>query len=163
MLPFRKVLCPTDFSGPSRDALAAAVEIAREFSAALCLAHVVPAFPPITGDPNVSFRVPEYEAALRRDARVKLAALVAHVRDGAVSPEYTIAEGDPGREVARIAREWGADVIVISTHGETGWRHALFGSVAERIVQFAPCAVLTVRASDAAEVQNGHEITVETT
>ena len=162
MLPFKKVLCPTDFSDPSRGALSAAVEMAREFSAALLLVHVVPAFPPIGGDPNVSFRVPEYEEALRRDAREKLDALVMRLHDAGVWPEYTLGEGDSGREIARIAREWGADVIVISTHGATGWRHALFGSVAERVVQLAPCPVLTVRATDAADVQIGREASAET-
>jgi nucleotide-binding universal stress UspA family protein len=162
MLPFRKVLCPTDFSGPSQDALSAAVEIAREFSAALRLVHVVPAFPPTTGDPNVTFRVPEYEAALRRDAREKLEDLSVRLQNAGVTPEYAIGEGDPGREIARIAREWGADVIVISTHGETGWRHALFGSVAERVVQLAPCPVLTVRATEATSPEIGRETSQET-
>jgi len=145
MLPFRTVLCPTDFSEPSEAAVAAAAELARHFHAALRLVHIVPAIPAHAPDLNYTFRVPEYEAALHTDATEKLKALAARLCGEGVSPEFNVGHGDPGREIARMADEFGAEVIVIGTHGETGWRHALFGSVAERVVRLAACPVLTVR------------------
>jgi universal stress protein A len=57
-----------------------------------------------------------------------------------------IGHGDAGYEIVRIARDERADLIVIATHGLTGWRHLIFGSVAERVVRSAACPVLTVRA-----------------
>jgi nucleotide-binding universal stress UspA family protein len=145
MLPFQKVLCPTDFSGPSEAGIAAALELGRHFGATLHLVHVVAALPAPAPDINYSFRVPEYEAALHALARERLEQTAARLRAVGVSVEFTIGHGDAGREITRIAAEWGADVIVIATHGETGWRHALFGSVAERVVQHGACPVLTVR------------------
>ena len=145
MLPFRTILCPTDFSVPSETAVTAAVELTRHFHATLRLVHVVPALPAPRPDLNYTFRVPEYEAALHAEASEKLKQLAARLCGEGVSSESSIGHGDAGREIARMADEFGADVIVIATHGETGWRHALFGSVAERVVRLAGCPVLTVR------------------
>jgi nucleotide-binding universal stress UspA family protein len=49
-------------------------------------------------------------------------------------------------EIIRITEEEKVDLIVIATHGQTGWRHMIFGSVAEKVVRLAPCPVLTIRA-----------------
>jgi nucleotide-binding universal stress UspA family protein len=148
MLPFRTIVFPTDFSAPAEAALGAAVEVARHFQAALHLVHVVPALPATTSDPNFTFSVPEYEALLHVEARDRLERLAAGLRDAGLSCDWSIGNGNAGREIVRIAAERGADLIVIATHGETGWRHAIFGSVAERVVQHASCPVLTIRSSD---------------
>jgi nucleotide-binding universal stress UspA family protein len=145
MLPFRTVLCPTDFSVSSEAAVSAATELARHFHASLRLVHVVPALPSQAPDLNYTFRVPEYEAALRTDAEEKLKQLAARLCGEGLAPEFSVGHGDPGREIARMGAEFDADLIVIGTHGETGWRHALFGSVAERVVRQAACPVLAVR------------------
>ena len=145
MLPFRKVLCPTDFSAPSEAAVTAALEVARHFHASLCLAHVVAGLPDTAPDLNYTFRVPEYEAALKADAEARLKALASRLGGAGVQADYVVGHGNAGREIVRMANEWGADVIVIGTHGETGLAHALFGSVAERVVRLADCPVLTVR------------------
>ena len=145
MLPFKTILCPTDFSVPSETAVTAAAEVARHFHATLRLVHVVAALPAPAPDLNYTFRVPEYEAVLHAEADEKLKQLATRLCGEGVTPEYSVGHGDAGREIARMADELGADVIIIATHGETGWRHALFGSVAERVVRLAPCPVLTVR------------------
>jgi nucleotide-binding universal stress UspA family protein len=145
MLPFKTILCPTDFSVPSEAAATAAAEAARHFHATLRLVHVVAALPAPAPDLNYTFRVPEYEAALHAEAGENLKQLAARLGGEGFTPEYSVGHGDAGREIARMADEYGADVIVIATHGETGWRHVLFGSVAERVVRLAPCPVLTVR------------------
>ena len=145
MLPFRKVLCPTDFSAPSEAAVSAALEVARHFHASLCLAHVVAGLPDAAPDLNYTFRVPEYEAALKADASAKLSALASRLGGEGVQTDYVVGHGNAGPEIVRIAHEWGADVIIIGTHGQTGLTHALFGSVAERVVRLAGCPVITVR------------------
>jgi len=145
MLPFQKVLCPTDFSAPSEAGIAAALELARYFGATLYLVNVVPALPAPVPDRDYTFRVPEYEAALHASAHEKLERVAERLRAEGVPVESAIGHGDPGREITRIASESAADLIVIATHGETGWRHALFGSVAEKVVRLASSPVLTVR------------------
>jgi universal stress protein A len=67
-----------------------------------------------------------------------------------VSPEVrtlaTVVTGDPAPEIVRLAEQEVVDLIVIATHGQSGWRHFVFGSVAEKVVRLAPCPVLTIRA-----------------
>jgi len=62
-----------------------------------------------------------------------------------VKADTIFAEGDPGHEIVRIAEELNADLIVLGTHGYTGWKRFTLGSVAELVVRHAPCAVLTIR------------------
>jgi nucleotide-binding universal stress UspA family protein len=65
--------------------------------------------------------------------------------DPAVKIEHRLAEGDPAREILRVARETGCDLIVMGTHGWTGLGRLLMGSVAEQVVRKATCPVLTVK------------------
>jgi nucleotide-binding universal stress UspA family protein len=61
-----------------------------------------------------------------------------------VQVRSVVLAGNPSDEITRVAEEEGVDLIVIATHGHTGWRRFVFGSVAERVVRLAPCPVLTV-------------------
>lgn len=63
--------------------------------------------------------------------------------------ETCVRWGDPSTEICRVAQERGSDLIVMSTHGRIGLAHVFIGSVAERVVRYAPCAVLIVRAFQA--------------
>jgi universal stress protein A len=152
MLPFRKVLVTTDFSETSMDAVPLAAEMAAHFGAALCLVHVLPVdaptpwdVPPYADFGLASLPVPEYEGQVRREVERRLGQVVSkHVPDS-VTVESLVVRGDPAVEIHRIAKERGVDLIVIATHGWTGWRHLVFGSVAERVLREAPCAVLSIR------------------
>jgi universal stress protein A len=146
MLPLKKLVCPTDFSEASQKALAEALELAREFTAELVLVHVIPVLPPAPSDPNISFAVPEYERALHVDAERRLKEIAAQLAGKGVPVRTAVGHGDAGTEIVRIANDEAADLIVIATHGVTGWRHAIFGSVAEKVVRLAHRPVLTVPA-----------------
>jgi nucleotide-binding universal stress UspA family protein len=146
MLPFKRILCPTDFSEPSSQAFTIAGELASQFGAEVLLVHVVSAVPALPPDPNYVFRVPEYEQALHGDARRKLETLADDIGKQGVRARTVVGHGNAGGEIVRIAKEEGADLIVIATHGSTGLEHVLFGSVAERVVRLAQCPVLSVRA-----------------
>jgi len=101
--------------------------------------------PPYADFGLASLPVPEYEGQVRREVERRLGQVVSkHVPDS-VTVEPLVARGDPAIEIHRIARERGVDLIVIATHGWTGWRHLVFGSVAERVLREAPCAVLSIR------------------
>ncbi len=146
MLTFRKILCPSDFSDASRLAIDAAVDIASQYHAELRLVHVVPVVPLLPPDPNFVLAVPEYERALHADADRQLKALAACLANRNLEIRTIIGHGDAGNEIVRIAREEAADLIVIATHGHTGWQHVVFGSVAEKVVRLARRPVLTIPA-----------------
>jgi len=139
-----RILCPTDFSGPSTEALELAIEFARRFDAELVLfhAHEMPAyvFPDsvMPAAPTVLQQLEEVaDAELRRSA--------ARVRECGVPVRIASAMGAQDLEICRYAEEMHADLIIMGTHGRTGLRHALLGSIAEKVVRRAPCPVLTVR------------------
>jgi len=144
MLPVKKILCPLDFSGASHTALRTAAEFALHFQAQLVLVHVVPVLPPVHGDPNFAFSVPEYESALHADAQRQLTALADDLGKKGVTARTVVAHGDAGGEIARAAEADAVDLVVIATHGMTGWRHVMFGSVASKVVRIAGRPVLVV-------------------
>ena len=76
------------------------------------------------------------------------------------APETEVIVGKPARVIADVARAQGTDLIVMGTHGRTGFAHLMLGSVAERVVRIAPCAVLTVpeasRTADQVAIEATH-------
>jgi nucleotide-binding universal stress UspA family protein len=141
-LPHLKtILVPTDFSLCSEKALTYAISIARRYGAKIYLVHVS----------QVQFYANEYaylpieDAAMCDAATSRLDKFAA----GKINPELLaktiVRNGVPFDEIVKTARELDTDIIVISTHGHAGLKHALIGSTAERVVRFAPCPVLVVR------------------
>lgn len=151
MLPFRRILAPTDFSETSLEAFPVAVELASHFHAELLLVHIVPVdtptpwdIPPYADFGLASLPLPEYEAQVRQEVERRLAMVVAKHAQG-VTVRGLVARGDAATEIDRMAADEKADLIVLATHGWTGWRHLVFGSVAEKVLREAPCPVLSVR------------------
>ncbi len=151
MLPVTKILCPSDFSEPSLAAMDTAAELARHFKASLVVLHVVSPVPPVPSGQVVGpFDVDAYESELWEDSRQALKDL-AQGRLGGIRAKLRIESGDPATRIVDIAADEKAGLIVIATHGQTGWRRLVFGSVAEKVVRLAACPVLTVRASASLE------------
>lgn len=136
----KTILCPTDFSRASINALNMAVEWATEFGAELCLLHVLPPMEPVLG--IVSFD--EFEAARYSDAAQTVREMTLGRVPKAVEHRTIIKTGAPSDVILDTADEINADAIVIATHGKTGWRHLVFGSVVEAVVRSAKQPVLTV-------------------
>jgi len=146
--PFRQVLCPTDWSAPSERAVEQAFALCRRYNAELLLLHVVE--PPC-------FTVSELEEEpvwrkRHREAKEKFAALRESQPD--TRNAHCLVEcGDAAQEIARVARGEEADLIVMSTHGASGWANGwrrAFGSVAQKVLGQAACAVLVLPAAPAA-------------
>lgn len=156
MTQFKRILCPTDFSEPSLSALKVASELAAQFEATVTVLNVMPYFD--TGVAMAPGYIPDYED-IKKGTQGQLRDLIAaYTRmNPRVRYEVDVRFGDPAGEIAEAANE-GADLIVISTHGRTGWRHLVFGSVAEHVVRYAPCPVLTVRCNPPAEASATHLI-----
>lgn len=124
-LVIRNMLVATDFSPFSEQAVRAAMAVARHFGAALHLLHVV-------------HHAPERAAALDR-----LGALAEEQADG-VRFTASVAVGRAATEIVRYASREQMDLIVVGTHGRTGLKHMVLGSVAESVVRTAACQVLTI-------------------
>ena len=143
--PFKlkQILVPIDFSDCSKKALQYALPLAKEHGATLTLLYVVP---PAYG--AAEYGVVDYtelEAGLRTSGEKELANLAAAEVRGEVPADTLVRVGSPTQEIIQTARNLPADLIILSTHGRTGLQHVFLGSVAEHVVQRAPCPVLVVR------------------
>ncbi len=145
MAPFKRILVPVDFSPHSERAAALAAELAKTFGASLTVLHVysIPTYPLPEGYIIAS---PETVAELMTKISSALKEVKTRVlARGAPHVESLLVEGSAFAEIVRTAREKQHDLIVMGTHGRTGLKHALMGSVAEKVVRKAHCPVLTVR------------------
>ncbi len=138
------IFCPVDFSAPSRAAFQEACQLSSSSGAKLVLAHVYQALiPPVPELPVVSPELIQHGVAQleKQLARWREEA----VEHGARSVETHLVEGPAWHRIVAMARERGCDLIVLGTHGRTGLKHVLLGSVAERVIRHAHCSVLVVR------------------
>lgn len=148
MFPFKKIMCATDFSDASFAALQSSVEMAAYFDAEIFVVHIAPKLQGIPPDPLYAFEGPqEYERLLKTDAEQQLQELIAQRVPKEVKSQAIIRQEEAAEGILQVAEEIGVDVIVIATHGRTGWRHLVFGSVAERVIREASCPVLVIQAS----------------
>ncbi len=144
MANWRKICCAVDFSESSRLALEEAADLARRFDGALTLIHVFETVPVATTEGIVS--PPDLVEQLSVELSRKLESWKAEAERRADRPvRQTVLSGDPAMEIVRFAREGEFDLVVTGTHGRTGLRHLVLGSVAEKVVRQARCPVLVVR------------------
>jgi len=145
MLTIKKILCPTDFSDASLKGLEYAIDLATLFQAEIKVLYVLPIIPPAPNDPNVSFEVPEFERLVHKDSEQKLQAIVEAKVPKTLKAAAVIGHGSPAKEIVRVAEDEKMDLIVIATHGHSGWHHLVLGSVAEKVIRMAHCPVFAYR------------------
>ncbi|MGD2127367.1 MAG: universal stress protein [Desulfobacteraceae bacterium] len=146
MLPIVKILFPTDFSEPSYEALKTANELASHFSAELILIHVVSTTPVIPASPGLTgFHLPKVIEEMKGTAQKSLEGMVREKVEGETRSRAMVVTGNPPDEIARVATDEKVDLLVIATHGLSGWRKFIFGSVAEKVAKLSPCPVLLVQ------------------
>lgn len=146
MTRFRIIVHPTDFSPASRPAFRRAVALARADRARLVIVHVLVPQIPLVGEGYVPPSTYEaIETAARRGAERGLSRLAAQAVKAKVRVRSLLLHGLPHEAIPRAARSLRADLLVLGTHGRTGFGRLFLGSVAERVVALAPCPVLTVR------------------
>ncbi|MBS3817913.1 universal stress protein [bacterium] len=148
MVPFKKILWPTDFSEPSFKALQAANELAVHFKAHLYAVHVVAPIPvPSAPSGPTSFNIAVYKDNLDTSAKKALQDVMKNRISQDLEKTPVVTHGNAADEIVRIADEQKVDLIVLATHGLTGVRHFISGSVAEKVVRISNHPVLTIRAS----------------
>jgi nucleotide-binding universal stress UspA family protein len=149
MLTPKLILSPIDFSDSSQGALDVAADFATRFGAELLLVHVMPAIEDLPKSVSI-FKEGEYDQSLDDAAEKRLSDMAATLARKNVKARTEIGTAnDVGMELVRSAEHNHADLIIIATHGMTGWRKIAFGSVAEKVVREAECPVLVLRAKAA--------------
>lgn len=139
-----KILHPTDFSDCAARAEALAVDLARKLESEIVLFQTL-VETPLYGEGFLTGEtVTKIYAAQREWAREKLQARGDELRRQGIKASWRVESGVPYQEIVKVAAEESADMIVMGTHGRTGLDRLMLGSVAERVVRLAPCAVLTV-------------------
>lgn len=136
----KTIVVPIDFSDEATRAVDAALEIAGAPERVTAL-HVAP---PLTAfEPAFAYQVID---DVERQKNLEQAFAKRHGAPQYRGVRFEVRFGDPGHEIADFAKEAGAGLIVMPSHGRTGLAHLLIGSVAERVVRLAPCPVLVLRA-----------------
>jgi universal stress protein A len=146
LMPLRfkigRILVPVDFSECAQTAVRYALGMAAQFEAEITLVHVVEQiiypgdwmYPPLA--------MSDFAVEKRDEVLTKMQALV---KKSDIDVKTEVRVGRAWQEVVDLAKESKTDLIVLATHGYTGLKHVLLGSVAEKILRHAPCPVLTVR------------------
>ena len=145
MQSIQTIVAAVDFSPLTEGVVDAAVTLARRFGAKLRLVHAYDVPIPLVSPYEVAIPEPYLEET-RRIAAEKLATLVDRVAAQGVAVDSVLTEVPAASALVRAAEESKADLLVIGTHGHTGIKHLLLGSVAERTVRSATCSVFVVKA-----------------
>jgi len=144
-IEIRTILVPIDFSDNSGAVIEWAAHLAGGQRSTLVLFHAyhLPVeFQQLEG----AYLPPDFWVSVKAEAAESLARYETGLRESGHSVESVVREGYAATAIVDEATERAADLIVIGTHGLSGLKHLLLGSIAERVVQKAPCPVLTVKA-----------------
>ena len=132
----KKIILATDFSDISKDASSHALLLAHTYQAELKVLHAFDIY---------AWKVPSSYYFIEKTRQRGKDALKELAESFDLKVETIFTEGDPGHAIVRAAEELKADLIVLGTHGHSGWKRFTIGSVAEFVGRHAPCAVLTIR------------------
>jgi nucleotide-binding universal stress UspA family protein len=147
MIRINRILCPIDFSQFSSHAFDRAVGLARAYGATICVLHVLPAAIPVPAVPYGPegpgpFAVPTFD---RETALAEIPRFLATERDIGVSIDYHVVDAPSvHKEILAQAELLSADVVVVGSHGRSGFDRLMLGSVAEKLLRSSPIPILTV-------------------
>jgi nucleotide-binding universal stress UspA family protein len=141
----KRVLVPTDFSEEADRAATVAVRFAKFLHASVDLVHVyaMPASGVLSPIPGV-VPMPPPPPEVVQEIQQRLGERAAKIRESGVDCLITVVEGNAADEIVAQATKIAGEMIVMGTHGRTGLRRALLGSVAEQVLRKATCPVLVV-------------------
>ena len=157
LISIRRILFPTDFSEPAKEAQKYAMTLADRFEAELHLMHVVPEVAMPLPDSSTSWTLSAADLKLQVDAAEKR--LLQELGSDWAEEHRTVhtaVVGNAVEEIVKYAKQHEIGLVVVGTHGRTGLSHLLLGSVAEKLVRLATCPVLTVH-------PQGHQFLIDDT
>lgn len=146
----KKIVVPMDFSASSMAALATASDLAQQYHAEIYLLHVIPMLKITTGMefPTTFNPRQEFLDGAEKDSAKRFAELGSNLASRGIEANSKVEIGnDVVGNVLMVLTQERADLLVISTHGMSGWRPVVFGSIAEKIVKLAECPVLLLRST----------------
>ena len=146
--PVERILVATDFSETAALALERALDIAIRHESEISLLHVMQPELPIVASPEMIVVPPDYEKLLREASTEGLAHAGDRVRQAGVRVREILEQGNPARQISACTDAIRADLIMIGTRGNTGFKHLRLGSVAEEVVRIAKQSVLTAHPGD---------------
>ena len=152
------ILFATDFSPSSTPAFRYAVEWAKTFEASLTILHVVSLQPGLDIDAGIAQRFLDEQ---RKAAKDQLQELLEEAQKQVSKTTSELLGGLPSDMITQVAKDKHMDLIVTGTHGWTGFNRVVFGSVAERVIQRAPCPVLCIPHRENEEISAMHRLNVE--
>jgi len=144
-MKFGKILVPTDFSESAKYALPFAIDLAEKYGAEIHILHVVEPIAVPVDFAWGTYSYPDIEKQLSGYVEKTLEDIIREQIPASLTVTSSIVHGKSWREIITLARKGEMDLIVMATHGLSGFSHALYGSTAEKVVRKAPCPVLTVR------------------
>jgi universal stress protein A len=150
LISYRNFLVPIDFSEHSKKTIQYAIQLATLTGASIRILHVFQ----ISDYPAAFYHglyleqeaVKVHLEAAKREADAQLSLVAEEIRAHGVEAESMFRTGNPYEEIVNAAKKTGIDLIVIGSHGYTGLGRLLLGSTADRVLQYAPCPVLVVKA-----------------
>ncbi len=144
-MKLKKILCPTDFSESADEALKTAASLAGDYAAELLVVHVVEPQSTVRGSAS------DTETAALKD----LEALTERMISTKVPVRLVVKRGQPAGQIVDLAETNDADLIVMATHGLTGWRRALIGSVTDRVSKQTTKPMLVIQTKPPAQSPKG--------
>jgi universal stress protein A len=150
MKAFKKILVPTDFSEFSLAGMDHAISLAVSNDAEIYVLTVVDNQPPVAF-PAVDHHSETMLRDYSKQAEALLDRLIEKKFRGMRNIIPIVRRGNPAKEIVRLAREEGVDLIVMATHGRTGLAHVVIGSVAEKVVRLASVPVLVVKPQEVSD------------
>ena len=142
---FHRIVVPTDFSECAEGAWALAKRVAGSLGAELVLAHVL-VEPIVYGDASMAADTTRqlFEQG-RKWVEDEIEKWASAARVQGITVRTIVRTGSAQEEIVNLATDERAELIIIGTHGRTGLNRLLLGSIADRVIRFSPCPVLTVR------------------
>jgi nucleotide-binding universal stress UspA family protein len=153
-----KILVPIDFSEASERAAAYAAALAGRLGASIHLVHVLESSMFNRRPYDYEPAMPAVRERLYQEARARLIAVAARVASGTSRVSVEVRHGDAQKSITAAEIDYGADLVIMSTHGRSGWSHLLLGSVAEQLIRTARCPVLVIRDSDQVHALKPQEV-----
>ena len=155
-----KILLPIDFSPLSESVLEAATGLAKQFHASIHLVHISPEIPEVTG--SDFYPVVEWFQERRETVEQKLASCEKELLRKGVQTSFSIETGnDIVDNLMLVIKREKADMVVISTHGLSGWRPLILGSIAEHLIKHADCTLLLIKPTQKDSAIAGPAIAIE--